>query len=143
MKSKIHEFRSKIKNGEMHKTFKPILILVMVTMMGATAIGQEKKLTAAQKERMETQLVTYFEKLDLSEEQKPKFEEITKRYGKQMLGLKESDKGRLAKYNEFKSIRKNKNKEMKLLLSKEQYQIYEEVQDEMQRKVKEERNNKS
>ncbi|MEL6917132.1 MAG: hypothetical protein AAFO99_05305 [Bacteroidota bacterium] len=127
----------------MHKTFKPILILVMVTMMGATAIGQEKKLTAAQKERMETQLVTYFEKLDLSEEQKPKFEEITKRYGKQMLGLKESDKGRLAKYNEFKSIRKNKNKEMKLLLSKEQYQIYEEVQDEMQRKMKEERNNKS
>lgn len=125
------------------KKIKHILVLAVVTLIGTTAMAQEKEFTEEQKAQMEVQLTTYFEKLNLSEEQKPKFEKITKKYGKQLMDLKESNKGRLAKYKEFKAINKNRNAEMKPLLSKEHYDSYQKIQEEMQQKMKEKRNSKS
>ncbi|MDD7886935.1 hypothetical protein [Flavivirga sp. 57AJ16] len=125
------------------KTIKHVLVLAVVVLIGTTAVAQERELWEEQKAQMETQLATYFEKLDLSEEQKPKFEEITKKYGKQMMKLKENNKGRLAKYREYKSILENKKKEIKDILSNAQYEIYEETQEEIVQKIKEKRNNKS
>ena len=58
-----------------------------------------------------------------------------------MKDLKTSDKGRFAKYREFKSIKSSKNSEMKTLLSAEQYKIYKETQKEIQKKMKEKRKN--
>lgn len=123
------------------KRIKHILGLMLIILVGTTALAQEKKMTEEQKAQMEAQLEDYIEKLDLSEEQRPKFEEITKRYGKQLMVLKESSKGRLSKYKEFKSINKDRNKEMEALLSEEQYTIYMATQEEMQQKMKENRNN--
>lgn len=125
------------------KNIKHILALVVVALIGTTAMAQEKEFTEEQKAQMEAQLTMYFEKLNLSEEQKPKFEEITKKYGKQLMDLKESNKGRLAKYKEFKGINENRNTEMKPLLSREQYDSYQELQEEMQQKIKEKRNGKN
>lgn len=124
------------------KHMKNILTLLLLVIVSNTAIAQERELTDEQKTQMETQLTEYFEKLDLSEDQKTKFEEITKKYNEQMRGLRDSDKGRLDKYKELKSIRKNKNKEMNTLLSNEQYKTYEETQEKMQQKMKEKRKNK-
>ena len=104
-------------------------------------IGRE--LTEEQKVQVKEQLEQYFEKLDLSEEQKPTFEEITKKYALQIKTLKTNDKGRFAKYKEFKSIKRSKNKEMKSLLSDEQYKIYIKTQKEIQKKMKEKRKNKN
>ncbi len=131
-----------VNNRAMHKTMKHILILAIVSLISTTAMGQERTLTEEQRAQMEANLNEYSLKLDLSEEQKPKFVEITKRYGQQMRGLKDSDKGRLAKYKEYKSIRKNKNAEMKAILSEEQYETYLETQEEMQQKMKENNKNK-
>ncbi|MEM8847606.1 MAG: hypothetical protein AAGD17_10940 [Bacteroidota bacterium] len=127
----------------MRRVIKQIGILAILFFVGEAAIGQETKLTEEQKAQMEVQLNEYNSKLDLSEAQKPKFEEITLKYGKQMMELKESGKGRLAKYKEFKSIRKNRNEEMELVLSDEQYEAYLEIQEEMQEKMKENNKNKS
>ncbi len=121
---------------------KHIFILAVLALTSTTIIAQEKELTEAQKTQIETQLEVYFEKLDLSEEQKPKFKEITKKYALQMKTLKSSNKPKFAKYKEFKSIINFKNKEMKAILSNEQYKIYEETQEQMRRKMKEKRNNK-
>ncbi|WP_103070849.1 hypothetical protein [Aquimarina sediminis] len=96
---------------------------------------------ATQKERRKK--LEYLVKLDLSEEQKPKFEEITKKYGLQMKTLKTSGKSKFAKYNELKSIIGSKNKEMKALLSAEQFKIYKETQREIQKKIKEKRRNRN
>ena len=60
-----------------------------------------------------------------------------------MMSLKESNKGRLAKYKEFKTIRKNKDAEMKAILSEEQFEAYLETQEEMQQKMKENNKGKS
>ena len=123
------------------KTIKHILVLMVIILIGTKAFAQEKEMTEEQKAQMEAQLEVYVEKLNLSEGQQPKFEEITKRYGKQLMVLKESSKGRLSKYKEFKSISKNRNQEMQALLSEEQYATYLATQEDMQQKMKEQRNN--
>lgn len=123
------------------KTIKHILVLMVITLVGTTAVAQEKEMTEEQKAQMEAQLEVYIEKLHLSEAQQPNFEEITKRYGKQLMVLKESSRGRLSKYKEFKSISADRNKEMQAILSEEQYTIYLATQEEMQQKMKERRNN--
>ena len=45
----------------------------------------------------------------------------------------------MGKYRKVKSIRKNKDAEMKRLLSKDQYNVYLEKQEEMKKKMKERR----
>lgn len=105
-------------------------------------IAQSKgaNLTEEQKEELKKNLEEYAAALNLSEEQKPQFEEITKKYADQMKVVKDSGGSRLSKFRKVKSIRKNKNKEMKKLLSKEQYEVYLDKQEEMQKKMKEKRN---
>jgi len=127
----------------MKKVTKHLLIMAILTLISTNTLAQEGQLTDMQKAQMETQLDEYYAKLDLSETQQPKFEEITIRYGKQMMALKESGKGRLAKYKEFKSIRNHKNEEMKTILTKEQYGAYELIQKEMQEKMKENNSGKN
>ena len=106
-----------------------------------TTFAQSKaaNLTEEQKEEIKKNLDEYAAALHLSEAQKPKFEEITKRYAKQMKAVKDSGGRRLNKYKKVKSIRKNKDAEMKDLLSKEQYKVYLEKQEEMKKKRKERR----
>ena len=110
-----------------------IAILVLVAINGR---AQKTEMTDEQKVRMEQQLSLYYDKLDLADEEKPKFEEITKKYGKQLIALKNSGKGRLSKYREFNRIQNNKNAEMEELLTKEQYLVYEEIQEEIQEEMK-------
>lgn len=104
-----------------------------------TSYSQSKadNLTEQQKEEIQKNLEEYAAALDLSEDQRPKFEEITKKYAKQMIAVKDSGARRMSKYKKVKSIRKNKDAEMKTLLSKDQYKVYLEKQEEMSKKIKE------
>ena len=95
--------------------------------------------TEEQKEEIKKNLEEYSAALNLSEEQKPKFEEITKKYAKQMKAVKDSGGRRMSKYKKVKSIRKNKDAEMKPLLSKDQYKVYKEKQKEMKKQMKKRR----
>ena len=120
------------------KTIKRNLMFAIVLLISTTtAIAQKKEFTDAQKEKMEAQLKTHSEKLNLSEVQKSTFKKITKKYALQLMALKESDKGKLSKYKEFKAIKKAKNKEMKAILSSDQYLVYEKTQEELEKKMKE------
>jgi len=106
-----------------------------------TTIAQTRAndLSEEQKEEIKKNLEEYAAALDLSEDQRPKFEEITKKYAKQMIAVKDGGGRRMSKYKKVKSIRKNKDAEMKKLLSKDQYKVYLEKQKEMQKKMKERR----
>ncbi|MEO1011207.1 MAG: hypothetical protein AAFX53_07855, partial [Bacteroidota bacterium] len=55
------------------KSIKHVLILAVIALTGTTAVAQQSPVTEEQKAQMEAQLTAYFEKLDLSEEQKPFF----------------------------------------------------------------------
>ena len=101
------------------------------------AQSRANNLPEEQKEEIKKNLEEYSVALDLSEDQRPKFEEITKKYAKQMQAVKDSNSRRMSKYKKVKSIRKNKDSEMKSLLSKGQYKIYLEKQEEMRKRMKE------
>ena len=51
-----------------------------------------------------------------------------------MLAVKNGGGGKLQKYRKVKAIRKDKDAEMEVLLSDAQFQLYEEIQKEMQAK---------
>jgi len=103
------------------------------------AQSRATNLTEEQKEEIKKNLEEYAAALHLSEEQKPQFEEITKKYAEQMKAVKDSGGRRMSKFKKVKSIRKNKDAEMKSLLSKDQYKVYLEKQEEMQKKMRERR----
>ncbi len=92
------------------------------------------------KELMEG-LKEYDEVLQLSEEQKPEFEAITRKFVMQMKGLKDSDDSRFSKYQKVKSFQEAKNAAMKKLLSTEQYQPYLKKQEELQERLQARRKN--
>ena len=102
-----------------------------------TSYSQSKadNLTEEQEEEIKRNIEEYTAALALSEDQRPKFEEITKKYANQMKALKDSGGSRMSKFKKMKSIRKNKDAEMKSLLSKGQYSIYLEKQEEMRKKM--------
>ena len=106
-----------------------------------TSYAQSKadNLTEEQKDDIKKNIEEYAAALNLSEDQKPKFEAITKKYAEQMKAVKDGGGRKLQKYKKVKSIRKNKDAEMKTLLSKDQYEVYLEKQEEMNKKIKERR----
>lgn len=118
------------------KTYKHFLILAIVFILGESCIAQDKQLSEEQKGQVEAQLEVYYENLDLTKEQKPKFKEITLRYGKEMFALNETENSRFWKYKSFKSISRKKNEEMSTLLSAKQFKRYLKIQEEQRQKMK-------
>ena len=112
------------------KTLKQIFVIAIVMFVSSSVIAQETTLNDEQKAKLKAHLQESFEKLNLSEEQKPKFKEITKKYVLQIKTLKTSDQSKSKKLQEFRSIIDSKNKEMSALLSTEQHIVYEEIQKE-------------
>ena len=115
------------------------LALCLIGTNTTFAQSRAANLTVEQKEEIKKNVEAYAAALQLSETQKPKFEEITKKYAEQMIALKESDGSRMSKYKKLQSIHENKNAEMKSLLSKDQYKVYLEKQEERLKKMKERR----
>ena len=116
-----------------------ILSLIAIPFFGfgqAMAQTQAMEMTDEQKEEMAQNLQAFYDVLDLSDAKKSDFEAITKKYAMQMKAVKEEGGSKMQMYRKVKSINKDKNAEMKELLSADQYDIYLEKQKEMQKKMK-------
>ena len=122
-----------------NKTLALFFALFLIGTNITCAQSKIAKLTEEQKEEVTNNLEEYAVALDLSEDQWPKFEEITIKYAEQMIAVKNGGGRKLQKYKKVKSIRENKDAEMKILLSKDQYKVYLEKQEEMKKKIKERR----
>ena len=122
-----------------NKTLALFFALFLIGTNITSAQSKTAKLTEEQKEEVTNNLEEYAVALDLSEDQRPKFEEITIKYAEQMIAVKNGGGRKLQKYKKVKSIRENKDAEMKILLSKDQYKVYLEKQEEMKKKIKERR----
>ena len=120
------------------KVLKILSLVFALFLIGTnTTFAQSKvaNLSEEQKEKIKQNLEEYTTALHLSEAQKPKFKEITIKYAKQMKAVKDNGGSRMSKYKKVKSIRKNKDAEMKRLLSKDQFKVYLEKQEEMKKKM--------
>lgn len=123
------------------KTMSLSLFLALFLIGTNTTFAQSRatNLTAVQKDEIKKNLQEYAAALDLSEDQRPQFKEITMKYAKHMIAVKESGDRPMGKVKKVKSIRESKNAEMKRLLSTDQYKVYLEKQEEMKKSMKERR----
>ena len=103
------------------------------------AQDQAAKMSDEQKAQMAQNMEAFFDVLDLSDEQKTEFKAISQKYAKQMISVRDSDSSKMSKYKKVKSIRKNRNAEMKKVLTEEQYDAYLVKQEEIQKKMRERR----
>jgi chloramphenicol O-acetyltransferase len=121
------------------KVFSLFFALFLFSANTICAQSRAENLTMEQKKEIKKNLEENAAALNLSQDQKPKFEAITKKYAEQIKAVKDGGGRKLQKYKKVKSIRKNKDAEMKALLSKDQYNVYLEKQEEMKTKMKQRR----
>ncbi len=108
-----------------------ILAMVVVLVSVSGSVYAQQRMTDQQKQEAKAKRDAFKEKLNLTEEQKPKFEEINRNQAEALSTLKNSDASRLEKFRKYRDLKSEKDKKMKELLTKEQFKIYEDYQEEL------------
>lgn len=102
-----------------------------------TIIAQQKKtMSKEQKEVVQEQSKKNEELLALTEEQKIKYKEITKKYNGKLKALKDSDANKMEKRKTIKKLEDDKNSELKSILSASQFNTYLEIKAERKSQTK-------
>ena len=109
--------------------FAVVILLMFVTVNGFAQ--KRTKLTEEQKKEMMARFEAYKEKLNLTEEQEPKVQNINANYFEALAGLRDSNASRLDKFKTYRNLKSEKDKKMKQVLTKEQLKVYTEFQQEM------------
>ncbi|MGY3211029.1 hypothetical protein [Mucilaginibacter sp. HD30] len=116
---------------------KKIFIMGMASLFIIQGARAQSKLTQDQKSELMVRFKTYKEKLDLADEQAIKVRAIDSAYLVGLVALKQSDVRRIAKFQQFKQISATRDKQMKDVLSKDQFKEYAKFKDEMRGELKE------
>lgn len=109
---------------------KRIVMIALVTIAACSAAFGQSRMTQEQKEEAMARYREYMEELKLTEEQKPKVEEINRTFFEGISNLRNSNGSRMEKYRTFKHLRAERDREMKKVLTEKQYSIYKERQKE-------------
>lgn len=96
-------------------------VVMSIIIMSNGLIAQESGLS---KENIKTKISEQMESLNLNENQIKEFKDISKKFGKKLQALRNSDMNRWEKLKEIKNLNNERDKEMKVLLSKEQYKQF-------------------
>lgn len=115
------------------------LLMIGCMVILATSSYAQSRMTEKEKEEAIERHRIYMERLNLTEEQKPQVEEINMRFFEGVSNVKKSGSSKLDKFRTFKSLSSARDSEMKKVLTKQQYAIYEENQEEQREKFKERR----
>ena len=111
-------------------------MLLAICSLSSYAQTSSSRLTEEQKNEWKARLDAYREKLNLTDEQKPKVEEANMDYLAALAEIRESGGSKLSKYRKYKQANNERDKKMKGILSKEQYKIYKEQQEEFKEELK-------
>ena len=77
--------------------------------------------------------------VQLTEEQKPKVDEVNKEYLQALATTRKEEASRLEKYNTLKQLRSTRDEKLKAILTEEQYAIYQDDQQERRKQLRERR----
>ena len=111
----------------------------MITVISGGLKAQQSKMTAEEKEEARARYEAYQEKLNLTEAQSAKVEEINLTFFEGLSELRNSNEARFAKYKKFKGLSKERDKEMEAVLDDSQYKIYQQYQAETRDEFKQNR----
>jgi hypothetical protein len=118
------------------KNLKLILALTILFTMSANIVTAQ---ATDKKAEMKEQMKAAKEKLALTADQEPKFMEISKKYALKMKEIKDGNQGKRDKFKAVKEIQSQKNEEIKMVLSEEQFKTYLQLQEERRAMMKERR----
>ena len=99
--------------------------------------SQVREYSAEVQKRFMSDQDTYLKRLNLSSQQKQIYEEITRRYDKELQKVEWSRLSPAAKKQRSKSLKKSKNAEMKNLLENYQFKMYKKRQAEIENNYQE------
>jgi hypothetical protein len=124
----------------MKRIIKITALLVLV--IGATQVSAQSRMTEAQKAEAKAKYQELKQKLNLTEDQSKKVDAINTTWFEGIADLKQSNEPKLAKRSKFKSLNNTRNKQMKDVLTKEQFKVYRAQQKEMKEEFKQRRANR-
>jgi hypothetical protein len=102
-------------------------LLILVTNQASA----QSKMTDEQKKEAKAKYQAYKEKLNLTEEQSKKVDAINSSWIEGLAELKSSNAGKMAKYKKYKALKADRDQKMKEVLTKDQYKIYQQQQQEI------------
>ena len=105
---------------------KIILLSVFLIFISNTISAQNLEFNI---ERAMSKIENHMESMKLNDDQKTQFKEINEKYRLKLESIKNSDKTRFVKFQDLKKLRKEKNKEIKLILNEDQFKIYKTYQE--------------
>lgn len=125
----------------MKKIINITALLVLLTLV-ANHVKAQTKMTDEQKKEAKAKYQAYKEKLNLTEEQSKQVDAINSDWIEGLAGIKNSNAGKMAKYKKYKTLKADRDKRMKEVLTKDQYKIYQQQQQEMKDEFQERRANR-
>jgi hypothetical protein len=122
------------------KSFIGVLLFGLLFTSGQAVSAQETKKSPEEKAKVLTERMK--EKLTLIDDQSSKVYEINLKYIKKNEQLQNSSGGRPSKLKTLKANQEAKDKELKSVLSSEQYEAYQQLKEQLMEELKENRRNK-
>ena len=119
-----------------------IVVLLLLVTITATNVSAQSKMTDEQKKEAKARYQEYKDKLNLTDDQSKKVDAINSTWFEGISALKNSDDSKLAKYKKVKSLNADRDKKMKEVLTKEQFKIYKQQQEERREAFKQRRANR-
>jgi len=105
---------------------KIILLSVFLIFISNTVSAQNLEFNI---EKAMSKIENHMESMKLNDDQKTQFKEINEKYRLKLESIKNSDKTRFVKFQDLKKLRKEKDKEIKLILNEDQFKIYKTYQE--------------
>lgn len=123
----------------MKNSLTKLIFSVSLILISIVSFAQRGSQLGTPEERAARQTTRMKETLTLSPEQETSVADINLKYAKQMQSVIETGGRNLKTAREAKSIMKNKDKELKEVLDKDQFKQYLTIKEEMMSKLKERR----
>jgi hypothetical protein len=134
-----------------NKLFMIAALAFMISMTHVVALAQEnsrdemeeimKNTTPAERADLQTNFMV--EKLKLSDQQVEPIRAVNLKYAEKTGEIYNSQKRKFRKLKEMRKMRENKDKELKTILTDEQYKMYEKNKNEMRERIKDKRQSQS
>jgi Spy/CpxP family protein refolding chaperone len=125
----------------MKKIIKITAMLVSVTLAAAN-VSAQSKMTEQQKQEVKAKSEALKQKLNLTDEQSKSVDAINSTWFKGIADIRNSGESKLAKHQKLKSLNEQRNRQMKNVLTKEQFKIFKQDQKEMREELKQRRANR-
>lgn len=115
------------------------IALLLIAIYSTGVASAQSKLTEEQKKELQAKYESYKAQLNLTPEQEEKVKTINTTYFEGLAGIKESGGSKMSKLKTYRKLSDTRDKQMKEVLDKNQYETYKKMQKEMKEEMKNKR----